>query len=375
MEYKNFPKNSVIAKEFDWMLAFVTVILSIFGLFAIYSATRTTGTNTNIIVQSIAFVIGISCMLLVCFFDYEQFIPLIRYIFLTSFLMLLLVLIIGITGKWGSKSWIRVAGISIQPSEIVKSGFIITLSYHLSMIKDKINKPLVLFGLVLHLLVPTVLILLQPDFGTSIVFVFIFCIMLFAAGISYKYIIAAIAAAAASVPVIYSFLSTFQKNRIRVFFNPESDPLNSGYNVIQSKIAVGSGQLYGKGFLNGTQNQMGYLPAKSTDFIFSVISEEFGFIGALLVIAALFFIIIKCVIIGKKSDNLFGRYICMGVASMLFFHTFENVGMCVGLLPVTGIPLPFLSYGGTSLITNFICIGLVLSVAYHNKPRKTIELY
>lgn len=372
---RRFSKNSVMTWEFDWVLTLVSVALAIFGLFAVYSATRSSGSNTNIIVQSVAVVIGTGVMLLLCFFDYEQFIPLIKYIFLLCAAFLLLVLLIGITGKWGSKSWIKIAGVSIQPSELVKCGFIITLSYHLSQIKEKINRPPVLFGLLLHLMVPTALILMQPDFGTAVVFVFIFCTMLFSAKLSFKYIIPTMLVFIAALPVGYHFLDNFQKDRIRVFFNPELDPLNRGYNVIQSKIAVGSGQLYGKGYLNGPQNQMGYLPAKHTDFIFSSISEEFGFIGATLVIAALLIIIIKCVKTAKKADNLFGRYICIGVASMLFFHTIENIGMCMGLLPVTGIPLPFLSYGGTSVITNFACIGLVLSVSYHNKPRSIFEVY
>ena len=144
---------------------------------------------------------------------------------------------------------------------------------------------------------------------------------------------------------------------------------------MQSKIAVGSGQLWGKGYLQGTQNQMGYLPAKHTDFIFSIISEELGFIGAVIVVGVMFALIYKCFKTAQKADNAFGRYICVGVGAMMLFHVFENVGMCIGLMPVTGIPLPFLSYGGTSLVVNMIAMGLVLSVAYHNKPRSVFDVY
>lgn len=371
---KNFSQNSIITKEFDWFLAFVASALSIFGLFAVYSATLSSGGTSSVAVQLIAAVIGMGLMFFLCFFDYEQFMPIIKYIYVFFIVFLILVLVTGTTGKWGSKSWIKIGPVSLQPSEFAKACFIITLSYHLSMVKDTVNKPIVLTGLLLHLAVPVALILLQPDVGTAIVFVFIFCVMLFSAKLSYKYIIPCVLTVLAALPVGYRFLNTFQKNRIRVFFNPELEPLKSGYNVIQSKIAVGSGELSGKGYLNGPQNQLGFLPAKSTDFIFSSISEEFGFIGSALIILALFIIIFKCIRIAIKSDNLFGRYICMGVSAMLFFHTVENIGMCVGLLPVTGIPLPFLSYGGTSLITNLASIGLVMSVAYHNKPRSTIEL-
>jgi len=372
---RKFSRNSIMTKTFDWVLALVASVLAFLGLIAIFSATRSYASDTNIIVQTIACLIGIAVMLILCYFDYEQFIPIIKYIFIACALFLIIVLVTGTTGKWGSKSWLRLGAVSIQPSEIVKCGFIITMAYHLMMIKENVNKPLVIIGLLLHVAVPVILVLLQPDFGTAVVFVFIFCIMMFTAKLSYKYILPIIAGAISFLPIGYNFLDEFQKKRIQVFFNPEMDPLNSGYNVIQSKIAVGSGQLYGKGYLQGPQNQLEYLPAKSTDFIFSCFAEEFGFIGAMLIIVLLLYVILKCLHVARKADNLFGRYICVGVASMLFFHTAENIGMCIGLLPVTGIPLPFLSYGGTSVITNFACIGIVLSVSYHNKPRSIFEVY
>ena len=244
------------------------------------------------------------------------------------------------------------------------------------MVEEDINKPLVIFGLILHLSVPVLLIMCQPDLGSMLVFLFMFACMLFAARLSWKYIVPVALGGVISLPFIYKYvLNEYQQKRIQVFFNPDLDPLNRGYNVIQSKIAVGSGQLWGKGYLQGTQNQLGYLPTKYTDFIFSVISEEFGFIGAALVALALFFIIWRCFKTAQLSSNLFGRYICVGTASMLLFHSFENMGMCIGLMPVTGIPLPFVSYGGTSMVTNMIAIGLVLSVAYHNKRRSVFDVY
>ncbi|MGN0150600.1 MAG: rod shape-determining protein RodA [Clostridia bacterium] len=373
---KKVAKRSVILMEFDWLLFVLSILLSIFGIICIYSATRTLNTNSNVIVQAGACIIGIVLMLLTCFFDYEQFKNLIKPIFIFCLAILILVLIIGVTGDWGARSWIRFGSIGIQPSEIAKICFILTFSYHLSRVEDKINQPLVIFGLILHLAILVGLILMQPDMGSAMVFMFMFVTLLFVAKISYKYIIPVAAAGVISAPFIYKFvLSEYQQKRIQVFINPDLDPLNRGYNVIQSKIAVGSGQIWGKGYLHGTQNQMGYLPTKYTDFIFSVISEEFGFIGACLLVIALFIIIYRCFKIAQKADNSFGRYICVGVASMLLFHTFENVGMCIGLMPVTGIPLPFISYGGTAIVTNMVAIGLVMSVAYHNKPRSVFDVY
>lgn len=376
MQEKRVAKRSVMEKKTDWLLFFMVAGLSVFGIFVIYSATRTLNTNTNVIVQSGAFVIGTVLLFLICRFDYEQFKNLVKPIYIFSVIMLIAVLLFGITGDWGARSWIRFGAIGIQPSEIAKLCFIITFSYHLSKVEDSINKILVIFGLLLHLLVLVGLIMLQPDLGSTLVFIFMFVCMMFTAKISWKYIVPVLAAGVLSVPLIYKFLlSEFQQKRIQVFLNPDLDPLNRGYNVIQSKIAVGSGQLWGKGFLQGTQNQLGYLPTKYTDFIFSVVAEEFGFIGAVIIAAALFVIIWRCFKTAQRADNPFGKYICVGVAAMLLFHAFENMGMCIGLMPVTGIPLPFVSYGGTSMVTNLAAIGLVMSVAYHNKPRSVFDVY
>ncbi len=365
-----------MAKEFDYFLFIMTIALAIFGVIVIFSATRSMQTNTNVIVQSIGLVLGLAVCLFISFFDYEQFKNLIKPIYIFSIIILLFVLFFGVTGDWGARSWIRFGSVGLQPAELAKLCFIITFSYHLEKVGDKINKIPVILGLLLHIGVPVALILMQPDMGSTMVFVFMFLCMIFVAKLSYKYIIPVGIAGVLSLPFIYKYvLSEYQRNRIQVFLNPEMDPLNKGYNVIQSKIAVGSGQIFGKGYLEGTQNQMGYLPTKSTDFIYSVISEEFGFIGAMVVVIVLFAIILRCFKAAQRADNAFGRYICTGVGALFLFHAFENIGMCIGLTPVTGIPLPFLSYGGTSLITNLAAIGLVLSVEYHNKPRSSIDLY
>lgn len=377
MRDKKVAKRSVILMEFDWVLFVLPILMSVFGIICIYSATRTSNSNINVIVQSGSFIIGVALLLITCFFDYEQFKNMVKPIFGFSVGILILVLIIGIGGEEvGAKSWIRFGSIGIQPSEIAKVCFILTFSYHLSLVDHKINQPLAILGLLLHLGVIVCLIMLQPDMGSTMVFVFMFMCLMFVAKLSYKYILPILTAGLASLPLIYKYvLSEYQQGRIQVFFNPELEPMKRGYHVIQSKIAVGSGQLWGQGYLSGMQNQMGYLPTRHTDFIFSVISEEFGFIGALLLVIALFLLIYKCFKVAQKADNAFGRYICVGVGAMLLFHTFENVGMCIGLMPVTGIPLPFISYGGTAMVTNMIAIGLVMSVAYHNKPRSVFDVY
>lgn len=355
----------------DKVLLVFVILSALYGIIAIYSATRSFGTYSNTIIQSGALVLGTVVMILLSLFDYEQFEVLLKPIGILCIILLILVKIIGTAGDWGAQSWIRLGPIGIQPSEIAKIGFILTFSYHLSKVSDKVNEPKTLLLLLLHLAVPAFLIMLQPDLGSTLVFVFIFIVMIFTAGISLKYILYALTAGVVACPLIYMFLlSDYQKHRILVFLNPELDKLGSGYNVIQSKIAVGSGGFFGKGYLNGTQNQLGFLPTKHTDFIFSVISEELGFIGAGLVVILLSVIIWRCIKTAMDSKTLFGRYIAIGVSAMFIFHSVENIGMCIGLTPVTGIPLPFFSYGGTSLLTNLVAVGLVLSVGNYNLKRK-----
>lgn len=362
---------SAIFASYDIILAICAVVLSGFGLIAVYSATRTFGNHTGIAVQTVAVVVGIAGMLVISFFDYKQLKYLSKYIFACCIIMLVCVLLLGMTGVWGSKSWIKIGKINIQPSELAKCGFIVTFSYHLCRVKEKLNTFPVLTGLFIHAAIHVFLIMLQPDFGTAAVFVFVFAVMIFFAGLSPKIYLPLLSIGVAAIPFLYNLLNDYQKNRIRVFLDPQLDPTGAGYNVIQSKLSLGSGGLLGNGYLQGVSTQEGYLPAKHTDFIFSSIGEEWGFVGTVCVAAMLFFIVLRIIQTAKKTEDLFGKYICVGSAAMIFFHSIENMGMCIGIMPVTGIPLPFISYGGTAMITSFACVGLVLSVA-HRTGKGTI---
>ncbi|MBQ7901462.1 MAG: rod shape-determining protein RodA [Clostridia bacterium] len=350
--------------DMDFVLIALSLVCAVFGLVMISSAVNSMDGGSNyIIIQTVAMVLGIIMMLILTTIDYENLGNITKIIYIGCILLLVAVLVVG-TGREdvGSKSWIRFGPIGIQPSEFVKIGFIITFSKHAASVKDEINRPKNIFLLCLHLLIILGLIMLQPDFGTAMVFTVIFIGIMFVSGISYKYILTAVGAIVAAVPLAWNFfLQDYQKNRILVFLNPESDPLGSGYHVIQSKIAIGSGQIFGKGLYQGTQTQLGYLPVKHTDFIYAVVGEELGLIGCVIVAALLFAIVFRCIYNSKVAKNDFSSNICIGVACMFMAHIFENIGMCVGLMPVTGIPLPFFSYGGSSLITNFVAIGLVLS--------------
>ncbi len=295
--------------------------------------------------------------------DYERFKerPALWYFF--NLMLLVFVLAFGVEDS-GTKGWIRFGGIGIQPSEFVKIGFAITFARHLESSGNSINRPMPFIGLLIHAGVLIGLVLMQPDYGTAMVYIFMFICMIFAAGINYRTLLSFAGAFVAFLPVAWFFiLKPFQQERILSFLNPERDPAGAGYQVMQSKIAVGSGEFLGSGIYSGTQTQLGLLPAKHTDFIFGVIGEEVGFVGCLITITLLFALVVKCYLTAKDARTDYGKYLSIGIGSMFLFQIFENIGMCIGVMPVTGIPLPFLSYGGSSMVTNMIAVGLVASVS------------
>ena len=351
-------------QKLDYVLLVAAVLLCVCGFIAVFSATRSLDAGTRqMAVQISAAVLGICLMFVLAWFDYESYSEITKYIFLGSIGILIFVLIFG-EGKeeTGANSWIRVAGIGIQPSELVKLSFAVTFSVHLTKVKESLNSIRTVLALFLHFAILFGLVILQNDTGTALVFLFMFICMMFVAGISYKYVFAAIGTGLALTPLAWFLLSDYQKNRILVFLNPERDAAGAGFQVMQSKIAIGSGQVFGRGYMQGPQNQLAMLPEKNTDFIYGVIGEEFGFVGTLLILALLVILIARCIYIAQKAKNDMGSYICIGLAAMYTFHTFENICMCIGLMPVTGIPLPFVSYGGSSILTNFMAIGLLQSV-------------
>lgn len=368
MKSKSFSSKLKIFKSLDKILTLLAAVSAVCGIIAIYSATHSMGTIKLVLIQSAAFVLGFAAMLIISNIDYELFMDSSKYIFIGNILLLILVLLIGM-GKesTGTKGWIDLGIVSFQPAEIVKIGFILTFAQHLNKVRRDINYLPVLLGLTFHAGILVFLILLQPDLGTALVFLFIFAVMLFVSKISYKYVIILFSAIAVLAPLFWFFkdkiLSPYQVDRFLVFFDPYRDPTGTGYNVIQSEISVGSGKLFGKGYLMGSQNQLEYLPAKHTDFIFATIGEEWGFIGCIAVVLLLFSIILRCIYIACTARDFYGSMICSGISAMFLFHVLENIGMCIRLMPVTGIPLPFISYGGTSLLTSMMAIGFVNSVA------------
>lgn len=361
-------KNRLVAQLDPWLLvpAFLAVTI---GLIAIGSSAASLGSNRFIFVQLAAFGIGLLLLVLLTRVDYDLIGQLSLYIYIFSALLLFVVLLIG-TGseEVGTKGWIRLGPIGIQPSELAKIGFIISFAKHADSVREDINRPGTLLVLLLHAGLLIGLVLLQPDVGTALVFAFIFLGILFVAGLSLKYFAAAAGIFAIFAPLAWFFLlKDFQKNRILTFFNPELDPLGAGYHVIQSKIAIGSGGVFGTGIGQGIQTQYGYLPEKQTDFIFAVIGEEMGMWGCILVLAVLLCLVVRAFIVAAEARDGFGELLSAGVGFMLMAHVFESIGMCLGLLPVTGIPLPLVSYGGSNMVASMLALALVLSVHMRRK--------
>jgi len=356
-----FDKKQLKNLDFVIFITLITIIL--LGIVIIGSATHIFdgGSLRFIKTQIIAFVIGLIAMFFIIMVDYNEIGKYYKLIYIINIIMLFAVLAIGVTKK-GAQSWITIGGFGFQPSEFAKIAVIITLAKHLEDKEGKLNTIRDIIPILIHIGIPIILILLQPDLGTALVFIVILIGMLFAAGLNTKFIYGGMGAGLAFIPIAWNFLKDYQKKRILVFLNPNLDPLGSGYNVIQSKIAVGSGQFFGKGLFQGTQNKLNFIPEKHTDFIFSVLGEELGFIGTVSLLILYLILITRSLRIARLAKDSFGSLIVVGVISMIVFQIFENMGMAIGIMPVTGIPLPFMSYGGTSLIAYMMGIGLVLNV-------------
>lgn len=364
-------KNKIF-KNMEWWILLSAILLSIVGFIALYSATQADDFG-YLKKQLIWFGVGLVVMVIVIFIDYNIWRKLSPVLYGLSIISLIAVLFTKSIN--GASSWFNIGAFSFQPAELAKISVILFTSSVIVKIqetgKHQINNILKLAIVLITVMVPIFLIILQPDFGTAAAYMIATVIMLFVAGIDKKYIFSAFAILLISLPLIYFFiLPPHAKTRIDVFLHPESDPKGSGYNIIQSKIAIGAGELTGMGIFNGNQTQLGYLSPKTTDFIFSVIGEEMGFVVAGAVVLAYVLLITKSLYVAKTAKDDIGSYIAAGISGIFLFHMVENIGMTMGLLPITGVPLLFVSYGGSSMLTSFICIGLLLNISGNRK--KTI---
>ena len=364
-----------LTKNIEWSILICTILLVIIGLIALFSATRNAEYD-EFKKQIIWLAISLIAMVIVMLINYETLVKL-SPIFYGIFIILLIAVMFTKPVN-GATSWFDIGFFSFQPSEFAKVAVILFLAFIISKIQERyvedINKPSRLLIIFVAVAIPLLLIIKQPDYGTAAAFLVATVMILFTAGINKKYIIGTILLVVIAVPLLYFFvLPDHAKDRIEVFLNPESDPRGSGYNLTQSKLAIGAGQLTGMGLLKGNQTQLGFLYPKTTDFIFSVIGEEMGFIVAGCVIIIYVILITKAIYVAKTAKDDLGTYIAIGIAGIFLFHMVENIGMTMGLLPITGVPLPFVSYGGSSLLTNFILIALLLNISGRRQKAIFIE--
>lgn len=347
-------------KDVYWPLFFAMLALSALGLMFIYSSSyRDPGEYQ--IKQLFWMAVGFSIFFLMPFVGYRTFLSSSYLLYAVSIVLLIWVDIAGHT-RLGAQRWIGIGPFVIQPSEFAKLSTVLALANFLGSHHSWEKENRIILGAVAITVVPMVLIMSQPDLGTSLLFIPVLLSVLLLWGIRYRYLIASVVIGAASAPFLWMFLKEYQKKRILVFLNPHLDPLGSGYTAIQSKIAVGSGGFWGKGYLQGTQSQLNFVPEHHTDFIFCVLGEEWGFLGALLLLGLYAYLFHALFQIIKHTTDFKAKLLSAGVLSVLFAQVFINIGMSIGMMPIAGLPLPFVSYGGSSFVSISIALGLVLSV-------------
>ena len=362
--------------QINWFLVLLLTAISGIGFAMLYSAA-----NGNLdpwaFRQMVRFSVGTLLMIAVALTDIRL---LLRYSYAAYALSLALLIVVEVAGEigMGAQRWIDVGLFQIQPSEIVKVTLVMALArYFHGLTPEEIRRPSVIFVPALLVLAPVGLVLRQPDLGTAMILMLVGAIMCFLGGIRMWKFMVAIAGGFAAIPVAWQFLHDYQKRRVLTFLNPESDPLGSGYHILQSKIALGSGGIFGKGFLAGTQSHLNFLPEKQTDFIFTMLAEEFGIVGGLTLIGLFVLVLIYGLSIAMRCRHQFGRLLAMGITSAFFMSMFINVAMVMGLIPVVGAPLPLVSYGGSAMLTIMIGFGLVISAYVHRDiriPRRTTIL-
>lgn len=357
-----------LIQNFDWVTFAAVVVISIIGAMTIFSATRL----PEKLIQSPLFIkqllwiaVGICGLFIFMGFDYIWFSRLSVLFYIIGIILLIIVLVTGRVGM-GAQRWISLGPLSFQPSEFFKIAFVIMLANILSLMRSPLGMSALLRIFVLVVLLPFVLLVKQPDLGTAVVLMLIFVAVLFSKGLQTRVAAILITIGLISLPfigeIMWTGLKGYQKNRLIAFLDPETDPSGIGYQINQSKVAIGSGQVLGKGFLKGTQGPFRFLPERHTDFIFAVFAEEWGFVGSAVLMLLYLILLLRGIDTARKAKDEFGKLLALGVTYMFAVYFFINIGMTLGMTPVVGIPLPFMSYGGTALLSNFLAAGILINV-------------
>jgi rod shape determining protein RodA len=349
-------------KEFDWVLLSTAVAIFIAGLLFLFSATYSK--NIDFIIRQIAwFLIGALFFMIIININYRKIVSLGYIFYFLSLILLLLVFFFG-SKRFGAQRWLELGYFNLQPSEFAK--LFVTLALIQYLTEHKVEKGVKNIAVVFFIiLVPFVLIIAQPDLGTALMLVPIFFVLLYIWGARLKHLFFIAGGVLVASPLCWFLLKDYQKERLMVFMNPDIDPLGAGYTVIQSRIAIGSGGVFGKGWLSGTQNQLNFLTERHTDFIFSVAGEEWGFVGGIILTVLYYILIRRAFEIARKTDDPCGVLAACGMATIIGIQVVVNISMTMGFMPVVGLPLPLVSYGGSSLLVTIIALGLLESIALH----------
>jgi rod shape determining protein RodA len=350
-------------RQITWSMLFFVVLIGVFGFAMLYSAAHSV--DPWAMRQGVRFLFGLAILVAVALVDIRVYLRYAYAIYGLAFVLLVFVDVAGEIGM-GAQRWIDLKVIQLQPSEVMKIALVLALArYFHRLSADNIGNPLALVVPIAMVFAPVGLVLVQPDLGTAVMLVLVGAAMFWIAGVRlWKFVVVALAGIGA-VPLAWNFLHDYQKNRIWTFLHPESDPLGTGYHITQSKIAMGSGGLAGKGFMKGSQAYLNYLPERQTDFIFAMLSEELGMIGGVLLLLLYTVLFVYGYAIAFNSRNHFGRLLAIGITINLFCYVFINMAMVMGLLPVVGVPLPLISYGGTAMLTVLFGFGLLMCVYVH----------
>lgn len=347
-------------KEVPWLLVLLVVLLTAVSCAMLYSAA---GGDWEPWAQrqALFIAVGLIAMLSAAVIDLRDWFRIAYAVYVIGIVLLVGVEIAGVVGM-GAKRWLDLGVVRVQPSEFVKIAVILVVArYFHSMPQERMANPLFLIWPAILIMLPAALVLVQPKLGSALLIGFTGLVVFYAAGVRLWKFGVLFAAVGAAVPVAWSFLHDYQKRRVLTFMNPESDPLGSGYHIIQSRIALGSGGIWGKGFAQGSQSQLQFLPEKQTDFIFAVLAEEFGLVGSLSLLAVYAVVLMFLLAIAARARSTFARLVAIGVAAMFFANVFVNVAMVAGLLPVVGEPLPLLSLGGSAMIASLTAMGIAMS--------------
>ncbi len=354
--------------QMSWGLVLLTTLISVIGFAMLYSAANGNA-DPWASRQMLRFSVGLALMLAIALID-------VRFLFRWAYLayfgalgLLIAVELMGTTGM-GAQRWIDLRFIQLQPSELMKVAIVMALArYFHGLSPEEIARPFYLLVPILLTLAPAALVLKQPDLGTAAMLLMVGTAVFFCAGVRlWKFAVVGVLGLSA-IPIGWQFLRAYQQQRVMTLFNPENDPLGAGYHILQSKIALGSGGLFGRGFLQGSQSHLNFLPEKQTDFVFTMLAEEFGMVGGLVLLGLYAVLMIYGLAIAIRSRNQFGRLLAAGIACNIFLYIFINIAMVMGLIPVVGVPLPLISYGGTAMLTIMAALGLIMSIYIHRDVR------